>query len=67
MELLRNEKYAGNALLQKEFTIDHLTKARARNRGELPMYFAEGSHPAIVSVETFDAAQQRLERNRLAS
>ena len=67
VELLRNEKYAGNALLQKEFTIDHLTKARARNRGELPMYFAEGSHPAIVSVETFDAAQQRLERNRLAS
>ena len=31
------------------------------------MYFAKGSHPAIVSIETFEAAQQRLERNRLAS
>jgi len=37
VEMLKNERYAGNALNQKEFTSDHLTKARVRNRGELPM------------------------------
>lgn len=67
VEMLKNERYAGNALNQKEFTSDHLTKTRVRNRGELPMYYAENSHPAIISVETFNAAQQILERNRLSN
>lgn len=67
VEMLKNERYAGNALNKKEFTSDHLTKARVRNRGELPMYYAENSHPAIVSVEMFEEAQRIMELNRLAN
>lgn len=67
VEMLKNERYAGNALNQKEFTSDHLTKTRSRNHGELPMYFAENSHPAIISIEVFEKAQRIMELNRLAN
>lgn len=62
--MLKNERYAGNALNQKFFMVDHLTKTKARNHGELPMYYAENSHPAIISVETFEKAQRIMELNR---
>lgn len=55
-EILANEKYAGNALLQKEFIADHLTKKKLPNKGSLPMYFAEGTHDAIISPDTFNKA-----------
>jgi DNA invertase Pin-like site-specific DNA recombinase len=55
--IIKNEKYTGNSLLQKAYTVDHLSKLRKANRGELPMYFSEGTHPAIVGQDTFDAAQ----------
>jgi len=62
-ELLKNEKYTGNALLQKFFSTDHLTKKQKRNRGELPQYFAEGTHTAIIDMTTFEEAQRvRQER-----
>lgn len=56
--LLRNEKYTGNALLQKTFVVDHLTKRQLTNTGQLPRYYAEQTHPAIISVETFEKARQ---------
>ena len=65
--MLKNEKYSGNALLQKEYTTDHLTKRRKRNQGELPMYYAENTHPAIISLEDFMVVQQRIEQNRQRS
>lgn len=65
-ELLRNEKYAGNALLQKRYVNNHLEKKLVRNNGELPQYFVEESHPAIVSKETFDAVQKRLQQINIA-
>jgi hypothetical protein len=41
VDILKNEKYAGNALLQKKFVKDHLTKSLVRNKGQLPKYYAE--------------------------
>lgn len=63
-ELLGNEKYAGNALLQKTFVNNHLEKKVVRNNGELPRVFVEGSHPAIIDRETFEAVQVILKRNQ---
>ncbi len=64
--ILRNEKYKGDALLQKTFCVDFLTKKMKRNEGELPQYYVEQSHPAIVSSEVFDEVQQVLKRRREA-
>ena len=63
--MLKNEKYAGNAKLQKRYIADHLTKAEKTNHGELPMYFAEGTHQAIIPPDLFQRVQERLEHNRL--
>lgn len=46
--ILRNEKYKGSALLQKSFTVDFLTKKTKINEGEVPQYYVEDSHPAII-------------------
>ena len=58
--ILANEKYKGDALLQKTFTVDFLSKKAKTNEGEVPQYYVEKSHPAIVSPEVFDLAQQEL-------
>jgi DNA invertase Pin-like site-specific DNA recombinase len=63
-DLLKNEKYTGNALLQKKFVKDHLTKKLVRNKGELPRYYAEETHPAIIDMETYRAAQAIMETHR---
>lgn len=59
-KLLSNEKYLGNALLMKQYRNNHLEKRLVMNRGELPMYYAEGTHEAIVDEVTFQLAQERL-------
>lgn len=59
-EMLSNEKYLGNALLQKQYRNNHLEKKEIPNRGELPQYYAEGTHEAIINQATFDAAQELL-------
>lgn len=59
--MLRNEKYAGNALLQKRYVVDHLTKTLSRNCGQLPMYFAEGTHDAVIDETTFQKVQSMLD------
>ncbi len=64
MVLLKNEKYAGNALLQKKYVTDHITKKEVLNRGQMPRYYAVGTHPAIVDPETFRLVQQRIQENR---
>jgi DNA invertase Pin-like site-specific DNA recombinase len=63
-QLVRNEKYAGNSLLQKRYTADHLSKLRRHNKGELPQYYAEDTHPAIIDIETFERAQEIMESRR---
>lgn len=59
---LEQEKYTGNALLQKAFVNNHLEKKEVKNRGEKPMYYAEETHDAIIDKETFDKAQERLKK-----
>jgi hypothetical protein len=60
--ILTNEKYKGDALLQKCFTVDFLTKKQKVNEGEVPQYYVEGSHPAIIEPDEFDAVQAEIER-----
>ncbi len=60
--ILTNEKYKGDALLQKTFTVDFLSKKAKLNEGEVPQYYVEKSHPAIVSPEVFDLAQYEMKR-----
>lgn len=64
VSIIKNEKYAGNALLQKKYVTDHLTKKEVWNKGVLPMYFAEGTHPAIIDADTFEKAQDVIEQRR---
>ena len=52
--ILRNEKYKGSALLQKSFTVDFLTKKTKVNEGEVPQYYVEDSHPAIIEPWEWD-------------
>ncbi len=61
-EILQNEKYTGNALLQKTFINNHLEKKRCINTGELPRYFVTDTHPSIIGQVTFDQAQVLLHR-----
>ena len=62
-KLLNNYAYTGNLLLQTTFVEDHITKKGRINRGQLPMYHAEGSHEAIISMTEFQTTQEtRKER-----
>ena len=60
--ILKNEKYKGSALLQKKFTVDFLNKKVKVNEGEIPQYYVEKSHPAIVSKDVYDLAQMEFEK-----
>ena len=60
--ILTNEKYRGDALLQKSYTVDFLTKKKKPNEGEIPQYYVEGNHEAIIAPDVFEAVQRELER-----
>lgn len=62
--ILTNEKYAGNALLQKNYTVDFLTKKKKKNEGEVPQYFVKNSHPAIISETDFNKVQYEIEKRK---
>ena len=60
--ILTNEKYKGDAILQKTYCTDYIQKTFVENDGsEIPKYYAQNSHPAIISSEVFDLAQMELE------
>lgn len=61
---LRNEKYTGNMLLQKVFIPDHITHKSKNNDGELPQYWVEDSHEAIIDLETYEKVQAEIARRR---
>ena len=63
--ILKNEKYKGDALLQKTFVTDFLTKRQKKNEGEVPQYYVTGGHEAIVSSATFDLVQEEIERRKV--
>ena len=58
--ILNNERYMGDALLQKSYTTETLPFRKVKNDGRLPQYYVENSNPPIVSRETFHAAQNLL-------
>ena len=62
--ILTNEKYKGDALMQKCYTVDFLTKKQVVNRGVLPQYYVEDDHEAIIDPETFELVQQEMIRRR---
>ena len=60
-EMLENEKYTGNAMLQKYFINDHLEKKKLVNSGQLPKYYVENSHEAIIDEEVFEEVKSILQ------
>lgn len=63
-DILRQEKYTGNMLLQKYFIKDHISHKKCRNKGELPMYYVENSHEPIIDREIFERVQAEITRRR---
>ena len=64
MNILWNEKYCGDCILQKTVTVDCISKTRKVNQGEAPMYIVENNHPAIIGREVFNRAQEELIRRQ---
>ena len=62
--ILTNEKYKGAALLQKKFTVDYLTKKMKLNEGEVPQYYVENSHEAIIPPDEWERVQKELIRRK---
>lgn len=62
--ILQNEKYCGDCILQKTITVDPIDKVRKVNEGEVPMWLVENSHPAIISREIFHRTQEEMSRRR---
>ena len=62
LSILTNEKYKGDALLQKTYIANCITKKSKRNNGELPMYYVENNHPAIIERAVFDRVQEEVSR-----
>ena len=63
--ILTNEKYKGDALLQKSYTVDFLTKKTKTNEGEVPQYYVENNHEAIIDPQIFELVQAEIaKRNK---
>ena len=62
--ILTNEKYKGDARLQKKFTTDFLTKKQKVNEGEVPQYYVENSHPAIIEPRAWAEVQGIMKRRK---
>lgn len=60
--ILSNEKYMGDALINKRYTVDFLSKKVKKNNGERPKYYVENNHPAIIDRNTFNRVQEELAR-----
>ena len=61
-KILRNEKYIGDALLQKTYTVDFLNKKRVKNTGIMPQYYVEGSHEPIIPRDIYMRVQEEMLR-----
>ena len=60
--ILKNEKYAGDAILQKTYTVDCINHVRVKNNGEKNKYIVHDCHPAIIDRDTYNRTQQELAR-----
>ena len=64
--ILTNIHYTGNLLFQKEYVVDPISGKTKKNRGELPQYFVENTHEAIISMEDFRKVEAEMKRRREA-
>ncbi|MFY9421432.1 MAG: recombinase family protein [Bacilli bacterium] len=62
ISILTNEKYKGDALLQKTFTENYLDQTIVKNTGQVPQYYVENSHPAIIERDMWELVQVEMER-----
>ena len=62
IKMLKNEKYMGDALLQKTYTVDFMTKKRVLNKGIVPQYYVEDDHEPIIPKELFYRVQEEMMR-----
>ena len=62
--ILTNEKYKGDALLQKRFTVNFLEHKTKKNEGEVEQYYVENSHPAIIDREDWEYVQAEIKRRK---
>ena len=60
--MLRNERYIGDALLQKTYVVDCITKETRKNNGEIPQYYVTGNHEPIISKDLFNLVQEEIAR-----
>lgn len=60
--ILKNEKYVGDALMQKTYTLDCITHKVVKNKGERPMFLVTDHHDPIVDRDTYNRVQQELAR-----
>ena len=61
-DMLSNEKYAGDSIMQKTYVEDFLTKKKVKNRGQKEQYYVKDSHQGIISREIFEEVQKEKER-----
>lgn len=64
-QILKNEKYKGDAHLQKNYTQDFMDKKRKKNNGEIKSFYIEDSHPAIISKSDFEKVEQEIRRRQI--
>lgn len=60
--ILSNEKYVGDALLQKSYTVDYINKKRVKNKGEMKQFYVEGNHEPIISKALYNLVQEEKAR-----
>ncbi len=61
-KILQNKKYIGDALLQKTYTVDFLSKKRVKNNGIVPQYYVENSHEPIIPRDLYMQVQEEMIR-----
>lgn len=66
LSILKNEKYYGAAILQKQITVSFLSHEKKPNEGELPMYYIGDDHEAIIPPETYQMVQEEMRRRKAA-
>lgn len=62
LNILKNEKYAGDVILQKTYTLDCISHKAVKNNGERPKYLVSDAHTPIIDRDTFNLTQQELAR-----
>jgi len=62
--MIKKEKFKGDALLQKSYTVDFLTKKRVKNEGEIQKYYVEDDHDAIIEPWVWECVQLETERRK---